>query len=88
MVQEELSFKEKVYARQTDGRTTDALTVGYLLGIYSVRKSSQESIRTQQIPDNFCRTNLILRNLGSFKFPTKSQFVSTDERTPDKDRSQ
>ena len=35
-----------------DGRT-DALTVGYFLGTYSVRKSSQESVSAQQIPDNF-----------------------------------
>ena len=33
----------------TYGRTF-ALTVGYLLGTYSVRKSSQESLSTQQIP--------------------------------------
>ena len=33
----------------TDART-DALTVGYVLGPYSVRKSNQESLSTQQIP--------------------------------------
>ena len=39
-----------------DGKSdaqTDTLTFGYLLGTYSVRKSSQESVSTQQIPDNF-----------------------------------
>ena len=35
-----------------DGRT-DALTVGYFLGTYSVRKSRQESVSTQLIPVNF-----------------------------------
>ena len=42
-----------------DGQT-DALTVGYLLGTYSARKSSQESISTQQIPDKFYGINLIV----------------------------
>ena len=42
-----------------DGRT-DALTVGYFLGTYSVRKSSQESINTQQFPGIFYGINLIL----------------------------
>ena len=32
---------------------TDFLTFGYLLGTYIIRKSSQESESTQQIPDNF-----------------------------------
>ena len=32
---------------------TDSLTFGFLLGTYSDRKSSQESVSTQQIPDNF-----------------------------------
>ena len=38
----------------TDG-WTDALTgtLGFVLGTYSVRKSSQESVSTQQIPGNF-----------------------------------
>ena len=44
----------------TDAQT-DALTVGYLLGTYSVRKSSQESVSTQQIPVNFYGINLSLR---------------------------
>ena len=46
---------------RTDGRT-DALTFGFFLGAYSVRKSSQESIRTQQIPDNFYGINSFLVN--------------------------
>ena len=32
---------------------TDALTNGFLLGTFSVRKSSQESLSTQQIPEKF-----------------------------------
>ena len=49
---------------RTDGmdRRTDALTVGYLLCTYSVRKSSQ----AQQIPDNFYGINLILSKLAPF----------------------
>ena len=39
---------------------TDALTVGYFLGTYSVRKNSQESVSTQQIPVIFYGINLIL----------------------------
>ena len=39
---------------------TDTLTVGYLLGTYSVRKSSQESVSTQQIPVNCYRINYYL----------------------------
>ena len=38
---------------------TDALTVGIFLGSYSVRKSSQESVSTQQIPVHFYRIILI-----------------------------
>ena len=49
----------------TDGGT-NALTVGYLLGTYSVRKISQESVSTQQIPGNFNRINLILSKLAPF----------------------
>ena len=44
-----------------DGQT-DALTVGYFLGTYSVRKSSKESVCTQQIHVNFYGINLILSN--------------------------
>ena len=44
----------------TDAQT-DALTDGYLFGTYSVRKSSQEGVSTQQIPVNFYGINLILR---------------------------
>ena len=58
-VVQEVMFKEKVY-----GRRADALTVGYLLGSYSVRKSSQESISTQQIPDIFYGIHLILCKLA------------------------
>ena len=53
----------------TDRRThahTDALTVGYLLGTYNVRKSSQENVSTQQIPVIFYRINLILSLLAPF----------------------
>ena len=45
---------------------TDTLTVGYFLGTYSVRKSSQGSIGTQQIPVNFYDINLILSKLAPF----------------------
>ena len=40
-------------------RMTDTLTVEYmyLLGTYSVRKSSQERVSTQQIPVNFYGIN-------------------------------
>ena len=48
-----------------DGRT-DVLTFGFLVGTYSVRKSSQESVSTQQISDNFYRINLILSLLAPF----------------------
>ena len=41
-----------------DGQT-DGLTFGFLLGSYSVRKRSQESVSTQQIPDNYYGINLI-----------------------------
>ena len=43
-----------------------ALTVGYLLGTYSVRKSSQESLSTQQIPVIFYGITLILGLLAPF----------------------
>ena len=49
----------------TDGHT-DALTVGYFLGTYSVRKSSQESVSTQLIPGNFYGINLILSKFAPF----------------------
>ena len=45
--------------REKDGGT-DALTFGYLLCTYNVRKSSQESVSAQQIPDIFYEINLIL----------------------------
>ena len=45
------------------GRRTGALTVGYFLGTYSFRKSSQESISIQQFPSNFYGINLILSKL-------------------------
>ena len=48
-----------------DGQA-DTLTVGYFLGTYSVRKSSQESVSTQQIPVNFYDINLILSKLALF----------------------
>ena len=51
--------------RWTDGRR-DALTVGYLLGTYSVRKSSQEKVSTQQIAVIFYGINLILSLLAPF----------------------
>ena len=68
----------------TDGwmEWTDAPTVGYFLGTYSVRKSSQESVSTQQIPVNFYRINLILK-FRKFKVPNKGPFMSTDGRTDD-----
>ena len=47
-------------------RRTDALTNGFLLGTFDVRKSSQESISTQQIPDNFNGINLIFSLLAPF----------------------
>ena len=43
---------------------TDALTDGYLLGIYSVREIRQESVSIQQIPDNCCGINLILSKVA------------------------
>ena len=45
-------------------RRTYTLTVGYLVGTYSVRKSSQESVSTQQIPGNFYGINLNLSKLA------------------------
>ena len=52
-------------AGQTD-RQTDALTFGFLLGTYNVRKSSQERVSTQQFPENFNRINLIFSLLAPF----------------------
>ena len=49
-----------------------ALTFGFLLGAYNVRKSSQESVSTQQIPVNFYGINL-----QKFKVPNKCPFMST-----------
>ena len=46
------SYRANMIFRQTD-RWTDVLTFGFLVGTYSVRKSSQESVSTQQIPGNF-----------------------------------
>ena len=43
-------------------RWSDVLTFGFLVGTYSVRKSCQENISTQQIPDIF------LRNEPHFEF--------------------
>ena len=51
----------------TDGWTgTLTGTLGFVLGTYSVRKSCQESVSTQQIPGNFYVINLILSLLASF----------------------
>ena len=47
-------------------RWTDPLTFGYFLGTCSVRKSSQESVINQQIPNNFYGINLILSKLAPF----------------------
>ena len=50
-----------------DGRMngrTDTLTNGFLLGTFYVRKSSQERVSTQQIPQNFNGINLILSLLA------------------------
>ena len=47
-------------------RWTDALTFGFLLDTYSVRKSSQESLSTQQIPEIFYGIKLILSLLAPF----------------------
>ena len=47
------NIKETKRYGQTHGRTDarmDGLTVGYFLGPNSVRKSSQKSLSTQQIP--------------------------------------
>ena len=44
-------------------KRTDVLTVGLLVGTYSVRINSQESVSTQKIPDNFYGINLILSSL-------------------------
>ena len=46
---------------------TDTLTFGFLLGTYSVRKSSQDGVSTQQIPDIFYGINLVFSLLASFK---------------------
>ena len=48
--------RKRNYDRRNDGITDgqpDTFTFGYLLGTYSVRQSSLESVSTQQIPDNF-----------------------------------
>ena len=47
-------------------RQIDPLIFGYFLGTCSVRKSSQESVSTQQIPNNFYGINLILSKLAPF----------------------
>ena len=44
----------------------NVLTAGYLLGTYSVRTSSQESMSTQQIPVNVYGIKLILSLLAPF----------------------
>ena len=62
----------------TDGRT-DALTFGFVLGTSCVRKSSQESVSTQQIPDIFNGINL--EKFRKFKVANNGPFVITDERT-------
>ena len=49
----ELQITQTRHPQSVVDRRTDALTFGYLLGTYSVRKSSQESVNTQPIPDNF-----------------------------------
>ena len=59
----------------------NVITAGYLLGTYSVRTSSQESVSTQQILVNVYGINLILSLLapviciwglfGKFKYPTR-----------------
>ena len=54
----------KLYEIRTSGsggvyKRTYALTVGYFLGTYSVRKCSQESVSTQQIPVKFYGINLM-----------------------------
>ena len=60
----------------TDGRT-DALTVGYLLGTYSVRKSSQESVSTQQIPVKFLQNKPHFEyKIQKFEVPNKGPFLS------------
>ena len=43
----------------------DSLTVGYLLGTYSVKKSSQESVNTQQTPVFFYGIYLISEILST-----------------------
>ena len=42
------------------GGDSGALTLGFLLGTYSVSKSTQESVSIQQIPKKFSGINLIL----------------------------
>ena len=61
----------------TDGRT-DALTFGFVLGTSCVRKSSQESVSTQQIPDIFNGVNL--EKFRKFKVANNGLFVITDGR--------
>ena len=76
-----LSGHDFVTDRQID-RRTDVITIGFLVGTYSVRKSSQESISTQQILGNFYRINLILRNFRNLKYPSRSirEYGWTDTR--------
>ena len=87
-------LQTRIRLRWTD-TWRDALTFGVLLGTYNVRKSSQESISTQQIPVNFYGINLILSLLApfihysvndfwKFKVPNKGPFVSTDGLTVQK----
>ena len=59
-------LEEDTITRNVADGQTDALTVGYLLGTYGVRKSSQESLSTQQIPVKFYGINLILSLLAPF----------------------
>ena len=42
----------KEYRRYAPDTKRDALTVGYFFDTYTVRKRSQESVKTQQIPRN------------------------------------
>ena len=78
------SYGIQVYCRpssdgQTDGRTF--LHLDSYLGTYSVRKSSQESVITQQIQAIFLQNKPHFELIWKSKEPNKGPFVSTDGQT-------
>ena len=62
----ELQITQSRHLKSVADRQTKALTFGFLLRTYNVRKSSQESVSTQQIQEKRYSINLILSLLAPF----------------------